>query len=86
MIFCVGLSESGDVQCQKYSGGMKRRLSVAMAMIGDPPLLLLDEPVSYFIIFAKKPAKLCFHQSYLIVDKRSGSGIPSSVLESVGIS
>jgi ATP-binding cassette subfamily A (ABC1) protein 3 len=42
----LGLAESANVQCQKYSGGMKRRLSVAMAMIGDPPLLLLDEPTS----------------------------------------
>ncbi|CAL8139104.1 unnamed protein product [Orchesella dallaii] len=41
----MGLLESADMQCQKYSGGMKRRLSAAMAMIGDPALLLLDEPV-----------------------------------------
>lgn len=28
-----------------YSGGMKRRLSVAIALIGDPKLVFLDEPV-----------------------------------------
>jgi ABC-type multidrug transport system ATPase subunit len=28
-----------------YSGGMKRRLSVAIAFIGDPKLVILDEPV-----------------------------------------
>ena len=42
----LGLTESGDVQCRKYSGGMKRRLSAAMAMIGDSPIILLDEPTS----------------------------------------
>ncbi|CAL8124334.1 unnamed protein product [Orchesella dallaii] len=42
----MGLLESANAQCKNYSGGMKRRLSVAMAMIGDPPLLLLDEPTS----------------------------------------
>jgi len=41
-----GLFESGDVECRNYSGGMKRRLSVAMAMMGDPPVILLDEPTS----------------------------------------
>ncbi len=42
------LAESKTVQCRKYSGGMKRRLSAAMAVIGDPDILLLDEPVRTF--------------------------------------
>ena len=29
-----------------YSGGNKRRLNVAMALIGDPKLILLDEPTT----------------------------------------
>ncbi|OXA58482.1 ATP-binding cassette sub-family A member 3 [Folsomia candida] len=41
-----GLLQSGNIQCQNYSGGMKRRLSAAMALIGDPPLILLDEPTT----------------------------------------
>lgn len=28
-----------------YSGGMKRRLSVAISLIGEPKLVILDEPV-----------------------------------------
>jgi len=42
----LGLMENADVQCEKYSGGMKRRLSAAMAMVGDPPILMLDEPTT----------------------------------------
>ncbi|XP_050422689.1 phospholipid-transporting ATPase ABCA1-like isoform X2 [Adelges cooleyi] len=35
-----------NVQAKNYSGGNKRKLSAAMAMIGDPPVLFLDEPTS----------------------------------------
>ncbi|PIA50292.1 hypothetical protein AQUCO_01300794v1 [Aquilegia coerulea] len=34
----------GDKQTRKYSGGMKRRLSVAISLIGDPKVVYLDEP------------------------------------------
>ena len=34
----------GDKRCGQYSGGMKRRLSVAIALIGDPLVVYLDEP------------------------------------------
>jgi ABC-type multidrug transport system ATPase subunit len=34
----------GDRPCGTYSGGMKRRLSVAISLIGDPPVVFLDEP------------------------------------------
>jgi len=33
----------GDRPCGTYSGGMKRRLSVAISLIGDPPVVFLDE-------------------------------------------
>ncbi|KAL6599302.1 hypothetical protein ACP70R_045796 [Stipagrostis hirtigluma subsp. patula] len=34
----------GDKQVRKYSGGMKRRLSVAISLIGDPKVVFMDEP------------------------------------------
>ncbi len=40
----MGLTERANEQVQKFSGGMQRRLSIAMALISDPPVLFLDEP------------------------------------------
>ncbi|KAF9602445.1 hypothetical protein IFM89_027574 [Coptis chinensis] len=36
----------GDKRTHKYSGGMKRRLSVAISLIGDPKVVYMDEPSS----------------------------------------
>ena len=42
----VDLSLVGDDFTSTYSGGMKRRLSVALATIGEKPLLIFDEPTT----------------------------------------
>ncbi len=42
----VGLENDSDMQFMRYSSGMKRRLSLARAILHDPPTLLLDEPNS----------------------------------------
>ncbi|GLU12340.1 hypothetical protein SLE2022_290260 [Rubroshorea leprosula] len=42
----VKLTEATKVRAGSYSGGMKRRLSVAVALIGDPKLVILDEPTT----------------------------------------
>jgi len=40
----MGLMERSKDQVRKFSGGMKRRLSIAMALVSDPQVLFLDEP------------------------------------------
>jgi len=40
----VELSAAGNKKAGKYSGGMKRRLSVAISLIGNPRVVFLDEP------------------------------------------
>jgi len=40
------LTEAGKRKASTYSGGMRRRLDIAMSLIGDPPIIFLDEPTT----------------------------------------
>eukprot|EP00386_Alphamonas_edax_P016021 GDKI01048985.1.p1 GENE.GDKI01048985.1~~GDKI01048985.1.p1 ORF type:complete len:1423 (-),score=406.43 GDKI01048985.1:254-4522(-) len=46
LIAAVGLTDKTHTLSKALSGGMKRRLSVAIAFVGDPKLIVLDEPTS----------------------------------------
>ena len=42
----VGLSAAADVQLRKFSKGMLQRVGIAQAILHDPPIVILDEPMS----------------------------------------
>ena len=52
----VGLSEQADARVRTLSGGQRRRLDLALALIGDPELLFLDEPTTGFDPVARRAA------------------------------
>jgi ABC-2 type transport system ATP-binding protein len=41
-----GLADAAARKVSTYSGGMRRRLDIAMSLIGDPPVIFLDEPTT----------------------------------------
>lgn len=42
----VGLSDAGSLKMRKLSGGMLRRAGIAQAIVGQPQVLILDEPTA----------------------------------------
>ena len=52
----MGLQEKADVRTRKLSGGQLRRLDFALALVGDPELIFLDEPTTGFDPEARRTA------------------------------
>ena len=56
VIDVAGLRESEDVRTRRLSGGQLRRLDLALALVGDPELIFLDEPTTGFDPSARRQA------------------------------
>ena len=56
VISIVGLEESAEQRANKLSGGQQRRLDLALALVGDPELVFLDEPTTGFDPAARRAA------------------------------
>ncbi|HYY75714.1 MAG TPA: ABC transporter ATP-binding protein, partial [Gaiellaceae bacterium] len=56
VIELVGLGEKRDARVRTLSGGQLRRLDLALALIGDPELVFLDEPTTGFDPAARRQA------------------------------
>ncbi len=56
VIELVGLTDKRDTRSKKLSGGQRRRLDLALALVGDPELIFLDEPTTGFDPAARRQA------------------------------
>ena len=56
VIGIVGLADSAEQQTRRLSGGQQRRLDLALALVGDPELVFLDEPTTGFDPAARRTA------------------------------
>jgi ABC-2 type transport system ATP-binding protein len=78
----VGLKNAGDIALRKYSRGMLQRIGLAQALIGNPDLLILDEPLSGLdpigrkeikdlILEQKNQGKTVFFSSHILPDAQA---------------
>ena len=75
----VGLAHAGDLQIRRYSKGMTQRIGIAQALLHDPEVIILDEPMSgldpmgradvrQIILGLRKRGKTIFFSTHIIPD------------------
>ena len=74
----LGIGEFSAAQVNKLSGGMKKRVSIGIAMAGMPPVLLLDEPSAALDLICKEDIRK-YLQAYL---ERKGTVVVTTHEES----
>jgi ABC-2 type transport system ATP-binding protein len=67
VIALVGLEDKADARVRSLSGGQRRRLDLALGLVGDPDLLFLDEPTTGFDPSARRGA-------WELIDRLRGEG------------
>ena len=78
----VGLSAAADVQLRKFSKGMLQRAGIAQAILHDPPVVILDEPMSGLdpvgrrevrdiILELKEQGRTVFFSTHILSDAES---------------
>lgn len=58
----VGLASAGDVQLRKFSKGMLQRAGMAQAILHDPPVVFLDEPMSGLDPIGRRDVRDIIHE------------------------
>ncbi|XP_046387973.1 ATP-binding cassette sub-family A member 7-like isoform X2 [Ischnura elegans] len=76
----LGLGRYADRLAGTYSGGNKRKLSTAIALVGDPPLVFLDEPTSGMDVGARRFLWACILSVVRDKSKRDGGSRGRSVV------
>ncbi|MEE8557408.1 MAG: ABC transporter ATP-binding protein [Myxococcota bacterium] len=57
----VGIAGAADLQLRRYSKGMRQRAGLAQALVGDPDVLILDEPMSGLDPIGRKEVRDLIH-------------------------